>query len=135
MILCVHQGEVELHMTSLTGSQKGAKASAWGDESEDGDLWGDVETSTRLDSASSAMSCISPGSSVLLHQKLSSPSRKRPMEEKVPYHTYHAIPYLSNAPWKRRCGKIQLPPPAPPYYPFPRGKIHTRGKICGFTVG
>ena len=21
-------------------------------------------------------------------------------------------------------------PPAPPYYPFPRGNIHTRGNIC-----
>ena len=31
-------------------------------------------------------------------------------------------------------GKFQLLPPAPPYYPFPRGKIHTRGNIWGFTV-
>ena len=26
-------------------------------------------------------------------------------------------------------GKFQLLPPAPPYYPFPRGKIHTRGNM------
>ena len=32
-------------------------------------------------------------------------------------------------------GKSQLLPPAPPYYPFPRGKIHTRGNIWSFTVG
>ena len=31
--------------------------------------------------------------------------------------------------------KSQLPPPAPPYYPFPRGKIHTRGNVWSFTVG
>ena len=34
-----------------------------------------------------------------------------------------------------RQGKFQLLPPAPPYYPFPRGKIHTRGNIWSFTVG
>ena len=28
-----------------------------------------------------------------------------------------------------------LLPPAPPYYPFPRGKIHTRCNIWSFTVG
>ena len=32
-------------------------------------------------------------------------------------------------------GKFQLLPPAPPYYPFPRGNIHTRGNIRSFTVG
>ena len=32
-------------------------------------------------------------------------------------------------------GKYQLLPPAPPYYPFPRGNIHTRGNIWSFTVG
>ena len=26
-------------------------------------------------------------------------------------------------------------PPAPPYFPFPRGKPHTRGNIWSFTVG
>ena len=42
-----------------------------------------------------------------------------------------------NSPMKRisPVGKIQLLPPAPPYYPFPRGKIHTRGNIWSFTVG
>ena len=32
-------------------------------------------------------------------------------------------------------GKSQLLPPAPPYYPIPRGKTHTRGNIWSFTVG
>ena len=32
-------------------------------------------------------------------------------------------------------GKSQLLPPAPPYYPFPRGKFHTRGNIWSFTAG
>ena len=32
-------------------------------------------------------------------------------------------------------GKFQLLSPAPPYYPFPRGKAHTRGNIWSFTVG
>ena len=32
-------------------------------------------------------------------------------------------------------GKPQLLPPAPPYYPFLRGKPHTRGNIWTFTVG
>ena len=29
-------------------------------------------------------------------------------------------------------GEFQLLPPAPPYYPFPTGKIHTRGNILSF---
>ena len=33
-----------------------------------------------------------------------------------------------------RHGKFQLLPPAPPYYPFPRGNTHTRGNIWSFTV-
>ena len=32
-------------------------------------------------------------------------------------------------------GKSRLLPRAPPYYPFPRGKIRTRGNIWSFTVG
>ena len=32
-------------------------------------------------------------------------------------------------------GKFQLLHPATPYYPFPRGKFHTRGNIWSFTVG
>ena len=32
-------------------------------------------------------------------------------------------------------GKSQLLPPATPYYPFARGKIHTRGNTRSFTVG
>ena len=32
-------------------------------------------------------------------------------------------------------GKCQLLHPATPYYPFPRGKFHTRGNIWSFTVG
>ena len=32
-------------------------------------------------------------------------------------------------------GKSQLLPPAPPYYPFPRVKIYTRGNIWRFSVG
>ena len=32
-------------------------------------------------------------------------------------------------------GKFQLLPPAPPYYPIHRGKVHTRGNIRRFTVG
>ena len=36
---------------------------------------------------------------------------------------------------KDRQGKSQLLPPAPPYYPFPRGKVHTRGSLWSFTVG
>ena len=32
-------------------------------------------------------------------------------------------------------GESQSLPPAPPCYPFPRGKRHTRGNIRGFTVG
>ena len=31
--------------------------------------------------------------------------------------------------------KCQLLHPATPYYPFPRGKFHTRGNIWSFTVG
>ena len=31
--------------------------------------------------------------------------------------------------------KFQLLPPAPPYHPFPRVKLHTRGNIWNFTVG
>ena len=31
--------------------------------------------------------------------------------------------------------KCQLLHPAPPYYPFPRGKVHTKGNAWGFTVG
>ena len=31
--------------------------------------------------------------------------------------------------------KCQLLHPATPYYPFPRGKFHTRGNIWGFTMG
>ena len=31
-------------------------------------------------------------------------------------------------------GKFQLLPSAPPYYPIPRGIIHTRGNIWSFTV-
>ena len=31
--------------------------------------------------------------------------------------------------------KRQLPHPAPPHYPFPGGKFHTRGNIWSFTVG
>ena len=34
-----------------------------------------------------------------------------------------------------RQGKCQLLHPATPYYPFPRGKFHTRGNIWSFTVG
>ena len=36
--------------------------------------------------------------------------------------------------WARQ-GKFQLLPPAPPYYPIPRGNFHTRGNIWSFTVG
>ena len=32
-------------------------------------------------------------------------------------------------------GKLQLLPPAPPYYPCPSGKIHNRVNIWSFTVG
>ena len=32
-------------------------------------------------------------------------------------------------------GQFQLLPPAPPYYPFPREKLHTRGTIWSFTAG
>ena len=32
-------------------------------------------------------------------------------------------------------GKCQLLHPAPPYYPFPRGKFHTRSNIWSLTVG
>ena len=32
-------------------------------------------------------------------------------------------------------GKFQLLPPAPPYYLFPRGKLHTRGNVWSFNVG
>ena len=32
-------------------------------------------------------------------------------------------------------GEFQLLPPAPPYYPLPRGKIHPKGYIWSFTVG
>ena len=32
-------------------------------------------------------------------------------------------------------GKMQLLPPASPYYPIPWRKIHTRGNICSFTAG
>ena len=32
-------------------------------------------------------------------------------------------------------GIFQQLPPAPPYYPIPRGKNHTRSNIWGFTVG
>ena len=31
-------------------------------------------------------------------------------------------------------GKFQLLPPAPPYYPFLRGKNHTRVNVWSFTV-
>ena len=34
-----------------------------------------------------------------------------------------------------RQGKPQRLHPPPPYYPFPRGKFHTRGNMWGFTVG
>ena len=40
--------------------------------------------------------------------------------------------------WLGTCkirGKFQLLHPAAPYYPFPRGKFHTRGNIWSFTVG
>ena len=55
-------------------------------------------------------------------------------------HALHelAVYRIDNICRLRRClcqGKSQLLPPAPPYYPFPRVKIHTRGNIWSFTVG
>ena len=43
------------------------------------------------------------------------------------YHHHHHL--------HMRQGKFQLLPPEPLYYPFPRGKIHTRGDIWSFTAG
>ena len=39
--------------------------------------------------------------------------------------------------WRRvsTLRKGQLLHPATPYYPFPRGKFHTKGNIWSFTVG
>ena len=41
----------------------------------------------------------------------------------------------SSLPATRTQRKYQLLHPAPPYYPFPRRKVHTMGNIWGFTVG
>ena len=50
--------------------------------------------------------------------------------------TQQKPPNKKNTTTKTRTqGKFQLRPPAAPYCPVPRVKIHTRGNIWSFTVG